>query len=247
MGAGLVLAGTSEAREICHLLASQEIRAIASMAGVTRRPQTLHLPTRTGGFGGAAGFKAYLSAQKISWVLDATHPFAVQMSQTAASLCSEQNIPYLMLQRAPWTAQSQDQWHMIDDVSELPALIPEGHVVFLGTGRQTLMDYHILQGRRLICRVIDGPIGPFPFENGKYAIGTPPFSLEEEVDFLRRENVDWLVVKNAGGDGGRAKLDAARQLNLPVAMYRRKSIPSVRTVSTVRAALGWIKEQGSNG
>ena len=51
----LILAGTGEARQIAQYCATQGIRAIASLAGVTRHPVKLAIQTRYGGFGGADG------------------------------------------------------------------------------------------------------------------------------------------------------------------------------------------------
>jgi precorrin-6A/cobalt-precorrin-6A reductase len=238
---GLILAGTSNARELCTDLKEHHVDAIASLAGETRSPRTLDIQTRIGGFGGAAGLSEYIAKNQIKWVVDATHPFAVQMSKTNAEVCANLGVPTISLQRPPWTPTANDNWHFINEISELPGLIPADANVFLGTGRKTLPEYQVLDGRRLLCRVIDAPVGEFPFVGGAFQVGRPPFSVEEEVVLFRKESIDWIVVKNAGGTGGFSKLVAARQLGIPVAMINRQTQDNAEIVSTVPEVLEWIQ------
>lgn len=237
---GLVLAGTFEARQICLRLFEHKVDAIASLAGVTRTPDSLGLKTRTAGFGGQDGFEKYLRDYEIKWVLDATHPFAANMTSTASKVCSALKLPYLIVQRPEWQATAGDKWSMIDGVSELMDLIDVGSTVFLGTGRQTLDQFGVLTDRQILCRVIDTPSVEFPLDNGEYLIGRPPFSVQEEVELLTDRNVDWVVVKNSGGSGGFSKLLAARQLGLPVGMFKRPSLPDAQCVQDVDDAIAWV-------
>ncbi len=237
----LLLAGTAEAQQIAEGLARREARAVASFAGTTREPPISGLPTRTGGFGGDAGFAAYLKAHGITAVLDATHPFACRISARTARICARRGLSYAQVLRPPWKPREGDQWVQITAEEEAAGHIPPGAKVFLATGRQTLERFANLSDRRLICRQIDPPEETFPFPNGGFLVGSPPFSVEDEVALFTGLGVDWLVVKNAGGDASRAKLDAARILGLPVAMIARPPQPDrVTRVSTVPEALAWV-------
>ena len=113
--------------------------------------------------------------------------------------------------------------------------------MFLATGRQTLERLSGLEGRRVICRQIDPPEGPFPFPNGRYLVGRPPFSVADETKLFEELGVDWLVVKNAGGSLSRTKLDAARALGIDVAMIARPPQPDALRVETVAAAMAWVR------
>ena len=175
----LLLGGTGEARQIAQALHGQD--AVISLAGATRQPEKQPLPTRVGGFGGEAGFLAYVKEAGISAVLDVTHPYACQITTRTARLCRAQGLPYVQFLRPPWTAEPGDHWIDIASETEAAAHIPDGSVVFLGTGRQTLERFANLQGREVICRQIDPPTGPFQFEGGRYLVGRPPFSVEDEV------------------------------------------------------------------
>jgi precorrin-6A/cobalt-precorrin-6A reductase len=219
------------------------VEVIASLAGATRAPATLETATRTGGFGGEAKQEEYLRNKVIDAVVDATHPFAARISQRTAMICARLNIPYLQVLRPEWVPTAADNWVMIEDEAEAASHIPVGATVFLATGRQTLERFSNLTGRRLICRQIDPPEADFPFKNGMYLLGKPPFSEPDERELFQRLGVDWLVVKNAGGAASFTKLEAARALKLPVAMIRRPEQPGGDKAGSVEAALDWVRAQ----
>ncbi len=239
----LLLAGTGEAKDIARGLADAGVTAIASLAGATRAPKPLALETRIGGFGGEVGFRNYLAEVGITAVLDATHPFADQITNRTARICAELGLPFIQFLRPEWTPDTGDVWTQIDREEDAASFVKHGQTVFLGTGRQTLDRFANLPDSRVICRQIDPPTGPFPFEGGEFLVGRPPFPVADEVALFQRLGVDWLVVKNAGGERSRTKLVAARQLSIPVLMIRRPQMPDGPKLTTVAAALDWAKAQ----
>lgn len=236
----LLLSGTGEAQRIAQQLAERNIDTIVSFAGKSRLPAGADLPVRVGGFGGADAFRAYLAAQNITAVLDATHPFASEITARTAKICAQAHIPYCQVLRPAWQPQSGDRWTMIDREEDAARHIADGSTVFLATGRQTLDRFANLSKCTLICRQLDVPGGDFPFENGRFLVGTPPFSVPQETALFTRLGVDWLVVKNAGGAAPATKLTAARELGLRVAMINRPPRPDAPRVETVDAALAWV-------
>jgi len=240
----LLLAGTTEARHLAGALANESrVNVIASLAGATRTPRPLGVATRIGGFGGEEGFVDYLTRERIDAVLDATHPFAAAMSHRSARVCHDLGVPYMQFLRPTWMPAPGDRWTFLNAEEDAARHIPEGVRVFVATGRQTLERYANMTGRYMICRQIDPPEGQFPLDQGYFLGGQPPFSLQSETDLFRRLAIDWLIVKNAGGASSRSKLDAARRLNLPVAMIRRPLQPEGPKLETVAAALGWVRRQ----
>ncbi|WP_296417465.1 cobalt-precorrin-6A reductase [Pseudooctadecabacter sp.] len=239
----LLLAGTGEAKRIAWGLADSGLRVLASLAGATRSPEPLPVPTRIGGFGGEDGFREVLAAENIRAVLDATHPFADRISDRTARICAQLGLPYAQLVRPAWTPQDGDDWTQITTPEDAAPHVPMGATVFLATGRQTVARFRALEGRRILVRVIDPPSAPLPFEGGEFVIGRPPFSVASEVALFEGLGVTHLVTKNAGGNGGRAKLDAARRLGLPVLMIARPAPTTGVIVPSVEEALAWVKQQ----
>ena len=78
---------------------------------------------------------------------------------------------------------------------------------------------------------------------GSQAQERPPFSVQEEVDFFISERIDWIVVKNSGGERSKSKLLAARQLGLPVAMIQRSTVPDCAVVGTAAEAHEWLERE----
>lgn len=236
----LILGGTSEARKLAEVVAIDGRQAILSLAGATRHPIKGPLPTRVGGFGGGPEFLTYLREKGISAVLDATHPFAAKITKRTFEICLANDIAYAQLLRPKWTPQAGDIWTEINNEQEAANHIAKGSTIFLGTGRQTLAAFSNLEGCRVICRQIDPPTKPFPFEGGEFLVGRPPFPVNQEKELFQRLRIDWLVVKNAGGAASYTKLAAARDLRIPVLMIRRPEMPDAKRVETVDQAMAWI-------
>ena len=236
----LLLAGTNEAKRIAQALAADhDVQVLASLAGVTRHPASLPVPTRVGGFGGEYGFRNELKTRSIHAVLDATHPFANIITDRTARICNEMHMPYAQVLRPEWVADKGDNWTHIASPADAANHLPADARVFLATGRQELCQYQNLNVHRTMVRVIDPPSETLPFEGGEFIIGRPPFTVESEIELFRKLEVTHLVVKNAGGTGGRPKLDAARALGLPVLMIRRPPMPDVHRLETVQDAVSW--------
>ncbi len=132
----LLLAGTTEARKLSWLLNDYGLEALASLAGETAEPAKLGIPTRVGGFGGAMAFRAFLDDNKVSAVVDATHPFAVSITRRTSRICEEKGVPYMQLERPMWEPEPDDEWWFVDDLAEAGKHIPEGAKVFAAVGRK---------------------------------------------------------------------------------------------------------------
>ncbi len=237
----LLLAGTGLAQDIARRLEARNTDVIVSLAGGSRAGADMGgLAVRVGGFGGDAGFRAYLAERGVSAVLDATHPFAARISDRSARICAELGLPYALVQRPPWVPQAGDFWQMIEREEAAARHITPGSTVFLATGRQTLERFANLGACQLICRQIDPPDREFPFENGRFLVGTPPFSVAQERELFAGLGVDWLIVKNAGGAASATKLTAARELGLRVAMIARPALPDAPVMRRAEEALDWV-------
>jgi precorrin-6A/cobalt-precorrin-6A reductase len=239
----LLLAGTSDARRLAEGLADGGRPTLASLAGAVRAPRRLPVPTRVGGFGGPEGFLRVLDAERIGAVIDATHPFAARITARTHALCRERGLPHLRLERPGWSPGPGDRWTYVADEAEASALLPPEAVAFLATGRQSLLAWvEHFRGARAHLRVVDPPTEPFPLPGG-FVVARPPFDRPSEADAFRALGVTHLVAKDSGGAEARAKLDAARDLGLPVLLLRRPARPDgMATVPSVGEALAWARE-----
>jgi precorrin-6A/cobalt-precorrin-6A reductase len=237
----LLLGGTTEAGQMAQALASAGIEAVYSYAGRTADPVAQPIPTRSGGFGGAEGLMAYLAAEKISHVIDATHPFAAGMSRNAVAACTAARCPLIALERPCWTAQPGDLWTHVADAPAAVAILPDKPwTVFLAIGRQKLDAFAAKPWHHYILRLVDPPDAPLPLPRATVVLARGPFDVAGDTALLQAHRVDLIVAKNAGGVGAEAKLTAARALALPVIMIDRPAIPVRRTVATVAEVLDWL-------
>jgi precorrin-6A/cobalt-precorrin-6A reductase len=216
----LVLGGTSEATALAALLAATPgAEAIMSFAGRTRAPSS-PIPLRSGGFGGAEGLWQYLEAEGIDVLVDATHPFAAQISRNAEIAAARGNIPLVILSRPGWMREPQDRWTEVPDMAAAAAAIGrETRRVFLAIGRLQLAAFEAAPQHYYLIRTIE-PIAP-NLPHHRIIAARGPFDAEAEERLLRDEKIDVIVAKNSGAAAVFGKIAAARRLGLPVIMVER--------------------------
>ncbi|PDT91074.1 cobalt-precorrin-6A reductase [Bradyrhizobium sp. Y36] len=236
----LILGGTADASELAAAIARARIDAVYSYGGRTRAPADQPLPTRIGGFGGVSGLADYIRSESITHVIDATHPFAAEMSRNAVEACAQTDTPLIALERAPWTNAPGDRWTEIPDVTAAVAALPEAPAkIFLAIGRQHIAPFAAKPQHAYTLRFVDPPEAPLPFA-ADVIVSRGPFTLDGELEMLRSRGIAWIVARNSGGDGARAKIDAARKLDLPVIMISRPALPERQRVESVSEVMQWI-------
>lgn len=237
----LLLAGSGEARDIAATLAETPgAKVTASLLHPARSFGPLAVPTRIGRFGGEAGLAGFVRSHSVSAILDATHPFAVQIGHRALRVCERMGLPYARVLRPPWQPGPGDRWTQVADESAVAAHLAPDARVFTTTGRATLDALVKNSSARFLVRQMVGPVPETGMKNVTYVIGSGPFSVEEEIRTLRDLRIDTLVVKNSGGVPSRTKLDAARELGLPVILIARPPQPPGRILETTQQALDWV-------
>jgi len=237
----LILGGTTEASALATALAEREVPALFSYAGRVQAPKPQPLPTRVGGFGGVAGLAAFLTEQRITHLVDATHPFAERMSRNAVVAASHSGIPLIALTRSPWAPQAGDRCTPVADVeAAVQALAGPPRRILLAIGRQQLAAFAAQPQHHYLLRLVDAPETPPPLPRHHIVLDRGPFTLDGDLALLREHGIQRVVCKNAGGTGAIAKLDAARRLGVPVVMIERPVPPPRREVHSVDAVLAWL-------
>lgn len=244
----LILGGTTEALAAAKRLnAIEGIEVITSMAGVTRNPRRPEGSLRQGGFGGAEGLARYLRDEAIAAVLDATHPHAAQISRRAAAAGEETGVPVFHLARAPWETRETDQWHEVASARDAAAWLntsslADGAMVFLTIGRTDLAAFAEAPRLAYLARGIEAPDRSAAAVIGRVILARGPFSREDELRLLAENQVACLVAKNSGGAASYPKIEAARDLGLPVVMITRPDPPTGARAGTVEDAVAWISK-----
>ncbi|MFI5010991.1 MAG: cobalt-precorrin-6A reductase [Hyphomicrobiales bacterium] len=242
----LILGGSTEASALARLLCGRsEIEARLSLAGRTAQPAPAPVPMRIGGFGGVAGLAAYLTGEGIEAVVDATHPFAAQMSRHAKEACSTLGIPLVAFTRAPWMPVTGDRWIEVADATAAAAALDRlARHVFLTVGRLSLPAFAAAPQHHYLIRAIDEPAGLASLPHHELVLARPPFTVDSEERTMRLAKIDIVVSKNSGGAATYAKIEAARRLGLPVVMIRRPKPVETPALHEPAAVLDWIARHG---
>lgn len=236
----LLLGGTTEASHLARLLAETGVKATFSYAGRTDAPIAQPLPTRIGGFGGAEGLGQYLRDHQITQVIDATHPFAAQMSLNAIAACAQTGTPLLALERPTWTPEKGDNWTHVETISDAVNALPETPArVFLAIGKQHLTPFATKPQHHYLLRLVDAPEG-LPLPDAQAIVAKGPFTVDGDSALLADHKITHIVAKNSGGSGARAKLLAARALGLPVILIDRPGLPNRQIATSLEEALAWL-------
>src|ERR1700730_4328921 len=213
-----ILGGTREASMLARRLAEDvTIKPMLSFAGRTENPVLPPIPFRIGGFGGTDGLYHYLGAENIDAVIDATHPFAVRISENARSACRRAHIPLVAFTRPAWEQQGGDRWIEVDDIDvAVRALGDRPRRVLLTHGRLQLSPFARSPQHTYIVRAIDRPADIMALPRHRLILARGPFAKAAEGQLMGDERVDIVVSKNSGGSATYAKIEAARELGIPV-------------------------------
>ena len=243
----LLLGGTTEASNLAAALAKRGADTVFSYAGRTAQPVAQPLPVRVGGFGGVAGLIAYVQAEHITHIIDATHPFAAQMSRNAVEASLACAIPLLALERPPWRGVQGDNWRHVPDIAAAVAALPETPArVFLAIGKQNLAPFAAHQQHFYLLRLVDRS-DTLPLPNAVAVIARGPFDVAGDTALLETHGITHIVAKNAGGSGAEAKLVSARALGTAVILIDRPVIPPRQIAGSVAEVLAWLGHSAERG
>ena len=218
----LILGGSSEATALVAALAGSAAAVVLSLAGRTGAPVPQPVATRVGGFGGVAGLVAHLRAARIDVLVDATHPFAAQMSRHAREAAAVAGCRLLAVTRPAWVPQPGDDWREVATMAEAAAALGAApRRAFLTVGRLQLAAFAAAPQHHYLVRSID-PVAPgHGLAQARFVAARGPFAAAAEERLMREHGTEVLVTKNSGGDASAAKLVAARRLGLSVILVAR--------------------------
>jgi precorrin-6A/cobalt-precorrin-6A reductase len=242
----LILGGTTEASALSARLADLGETATLSYAGRVESPRAQPVPTRTGGFGGVAGLVDFIKVNNITHVVDATHPFAAQMSRHAVLAARQAGVELVAFTRPAWQPVPGDTWRRVPDIpAAVAALEGPAQRIFLALGRMHVDAFAVRPQHHYLLRLVDPPETPPPLPRHAIVIARGPFTEPGDTALMREHGITLVVAKNAGGKGASAKLAAARALGVPVLMIDRPPAPERREANSLQEVLDWLDHAGT--
>ena len=247
----LVLAGTLDGREIAAGLTDAGYEVMASVVSDYGRI----LAEQSGVKAQAAAMTdrelaQFIRDEGITLLVDATHPYAVNVSRNAAGAAKEAQIPCIRYERPSSDLPNYAKLLVAKDMKEAAELaVKAGKTIFLTTGSHTLALFRAAATAdcRLIARVLPQPdvitacleAGFLP---GDIVAVQGPFSQELNRAFFQEYKADVMVTKNSGAVGGTdSKIAAAMELNMTVVVVQRPPATGAETKSSVRDLLEYLK------
>ncbi|MGN0261297.1 MAG: precorrin-6A reductase [Eggerthellaceae bacterium] len=236
-----VFAGTVEGRSFCEALSSAGVPAVAFVAteyGNQLMEGLSGIQVRMGRLGAAAMEEALAG---VGTVVDATHPYAVEVSRNIRQAAAATGAEYVRIVRecadeadgnGPDGTDGTDSTEPIAFASaaEVAAFLEgtQGNVL-LTTGSKELAAYatsaelterlwpRFLPDATAIERALE-----LGYKRSQLICMQGPFSLEMNVAMLKMSQAKWLVTKDGGKPGGFAeKIQAADQAGARVLLIRK--------------------------
>jgi precorrin-6A/cobalt-precorrin-6A reductase len=217
----LILGGTREASLLAAELAQAGDDVTTSLAGRTKEPRPVAGKVRIGGFGGATGLAEYLMENGFDRLIDATHPFARQISDNAELAAKQAGIAFEQRIRAPWRRKPGDDWKEFRSLDDACDALPADAKALMALGSQHISAFANRGDVHFVIRMIDPPSAPLPLPDHALILGRPGESADDEAALMRAHAITHVVCRNSGGTGGYAKIEAARMLKLPVFIINR--------------------------
>ena len=225
----LILGGIAESKELALALIENRHNVIYSIAGLVRQP---NLPcfVHSGGFStdeltGELGLAKYCKDNLIELLIDATHPYAVDISSNATLAAQYIKIPCWRFDRPGWSPKDYPNWHDYDNFTDLKTMIEPYFRPFFSIGKSALNFYDQRPDHQQWIIRSAKPFENLPDIIQINAIG--PFDLESEIQLMTEFQVDSLISKNSGCTRVMAKMQAAAELDIPVFVQTRPELAEV--------------------
>jgi len=230
----LVLGGTSDSLEICDELKSIDKEYTLSVTTEYGRDLAVsHAENIILGKLDIESMQNFIKTNKVDQIIDATHPYAVEVSKNAIECAKALSVNYLRYERKSLIEQVKyKNIHIVDTLEDACDVADRlGKNIFIGTGSKNLGVYvKRLKDKNLIARVLPTSEVIISCEelglNADNIIAMKgPFSKSINEETYKHYNIDLLITKESGIAGGfLEKIDACKTLGIPAVIIRRSTV-----------------------
>ena len=197
-----------------------------------------------------AALQEYMQAHDIRLLVDASHPYAANVSTNAIKACAVLGIPYIRYER-DLSALNYDRITVVHSYAEAAETAAKlGRKIFLTTGSRNLDKFvhsPALQDCELTARVLPTAevialCEDLGFDAGHIVALQGPFSMELNVELFRKYGAEVIITKNSGTIGGTdTKFAAAAKLGLPIVVIDRPQLEYPRLAHTYAEIFSWVE------
>ncbi|MBT6222441.1 MAG: cobalt-precorrin-6A reductase [Rhodobiaceae bacterium] len=239
----LIIGGIAEANKIaCHFINNKKYNIILSLAGRTINPRIITPNTRIGGFGGTEGLENFIHTRDIALIVDATHPYATNISRNAIQTSKKLKVPIISYIRREWKRSYLDNWIDVKTFEDAIKYLPKFSRTFLSLGKQNLDLFSNLKKHWFLIRTIDKiQLDTFKASH-RYIYGKGPFTILDELLIMKNNRIDYIITRNSGGNDTYAKILAARYLKKTVIVIKRPKIFSNNNFYDTKSIIQYIND-----
>lgn len=253
-----LIGGTQESRELAIALAQAQLPCVVTVtteAAKNLYAATLHQVV-VAQFLEVDLLQKFLQQQDVAAILDASHPYAVTISQQAIAAATQLNLPYLRFERPATTAIASSR-HSVIEVGSLVDLLAGDYLwgkrVLLTLGYKSLPLFQPWHHQaHLFARILPSPIAletalQAGFSSERLIAIRPPVPAAIERAVWQHWQISCVVTKASGAAGGEdIKRAIAAELKVTLILITRPEIAYPHATSSQATALAFCHQQLSN-
>lgn len=224
-----LIGGTRDSVTLAESIASEQLSCLVTVTTEIAKnlyPVTPYLIIQDGALN-LDKIRVLCQQEEIIVIVDASHPYAVQISRQAITVAEENQIPYLRYERASLPSSSE-----IITLDNFDTLIKgnylQGERTLLTVGYKALPLFKTWQSHTILfARVLPGIESlevaiKAGFRGDRIIALRPPISAELEKALWRQWNISLVVAKASGKQGGELiKRLVATELRVKVIIIKR--------------------------
>lgn len=246
-----LIGGTQESTQLAEAIAYSQIPCIISVTTQAARSlySTASILQVWVGRLTPTQLEPFLQQQQIVAILDASHPYAVEISQMAIAAAQKYQIPYLRYER-PSLEQDVQGWNLDSFDTLLSGNYLQQQRVLLTVGYRPLQLFRAWHEQAtLFARILPSAIAlEAAFKSGftpqRLICLRPPISLELEKALWQQWQISLVVTKASGTAGGEdIKRTVAAQLGISLIVINRPTVEYPLKTSNLSVALKFCLQQ----
>jgi precorrin-6A/cobalt-precorrin-6A reductase len=251
-----LIGGTQESAELARSLAAHQIPGLISMTTEAARslyPDSSYLRIWVGRLQ-ADAVPAFVQAHHIVAILDASHPFAVEISRLAIAVAAQLNVPYLRFERSGVEAGGRRQaagknfvFPTFQDLFATNVIV--GQRVLLTVGYRPLPLFQPWQTRAtLFARLLPSTTAlqtaiAAGFTPDRLIALRPPISMALEQALWQQWQISMVVTKASGVAGGEdVKRQVAMTLGVALVTIARPEMAYPQQTDDVAIAIAFCQQ-----
>lgn len=250
----LVLGGTTEGRELAKTIQDMGwevlLTTVSSYGGVLAQNQGVievkcEALTR-------AEFDKLIDQRQIRMVIDATHPYATQISEMVIEACEKLNVPYGRYERPAYNLPEHPLLIRVNGYEEaVSALLSLGTNIFLTIGSRRLAPFcnaPELQEKKIVARVLPEAdvikqCRDLGLKPNQLVAMQGPFSTEANIWMFKHFQTEAVVTKESGQIGGfLSKWEACLELGIPLIVIERPRLSYPKLLTQQEDVVLYLKE-----